>query len=174
MNLPFLVTITGPESTGKSTLATQLSAQPGAWLVPDVSRAYVGALQRPYTAADVLHIAAEIIAAEDRAWRSGANLIISDNDLLNIKIWLRYYQWEVPAWLQQQIVQRHSALYLLCATDLPWVPDPQRQNEHDRLQLYAAFEQELQALSAPYRVVQGTGAGRLQMALAAIRWRRAQ
>ncbi|MBK7147360.1 MAG: ATP-binding protein [Bacteroidetes bacterium] len=168
MNQPFLVTITGPESTGKSALTEALGAHLAAAVVADVSRAYVAALQQPYTAIDILNIAEQIIMQEDKALGSGAKWIISDNDLINIRIWLQYYEWHVPLWLQQQIAKRKSALYLLCATDLPWVPDPQRQNEHDRLQLYAAFEQELQALSAPYRVVQGTGAERLQVALAAI------
>ncbi|MBK8659305.1 MAG: ATP-binding protein [Bacteroidetes bacterium] len=167
MNQPFLVTITGPESTGKSALTEALGAHLAAAVVADVSRAYVAALQQPYTAIDILNIAEQIIMQEDKALGSGAKWIISDNDLINIKIWLQYYEWHVPLWLQQQIAKRKSALYLLCATDLPWVPDPQRQNEHDRLAFMLRLSRSCK-LSSPYRVVQGTGAERLQVALAAI------
>jgi nicotinamide riboside kinase len=168
MQAPLLVTITGPESTGKSTLAAALGHRYSALVVPDVSRAYVEALQQPYTEKDVLEIAGQIIAEEDKALSSGARLIISDNDLINIKIWLQYYEWQVPLWLQQQLVLRKSALYLLCNTDLPWVRDHQRQNEHDRHLLYAAFESELKAMQVNYKVINGLLEERLQSAVAAI------
>ena len=168
MQAPLLVTITGPESTGKSTLAEALGYRYSAPVVPDVSRAYVAVLQQPYTEKDVLKIAGQIIAEEEKALGSGARLIISDNDLINIKIWLQYYGWEVPLWLQQQLVLRKSALYLLCNIDLPWVHDPQRHNEHDRHMLYAAFEKELKALQANYKVINGLFEERLQNALATI------
>ncbi len=168
MQAPLLVTITGPESTGKSTLAEALGYRYSAPVVPDVSRAYVAVLQQPYTEKDVLKIAGQIIAEEDKTLSSGARIVISDNDLINIKIWLQYYEWQVPLWLQQQLVLRKGALYLLCNTDLPWVRDPQRHNEHDRHLLYAAFEKELKALQVNYKVINGLFEERLQNAVAAI------
>lgn len=169
MKKPLLITITGPESTGKSTLAEQLGAHFRASVVADVSRAYIAALQRPYTAEDVLKIAEQIIAAEDSALASEAEMVFTDNDLINIKIWLRYYGWDVPDWLQQQIARRKSELYLLCNIDLPWVLDPQRNNEHDRLHLYNSFKQELESMRVNYKVIDGTSQARLQSAVTAIR-----
>jgi nicotinamide riboside kinase len=158
------VSITGTESTGKTTLAEQLARQFAVPLVADVSRQYIAALNRPYTEQDVLEIAKQIIEAEDNIPAGNMPFVISDNDLINIKIWLQYYNWEVPAWLQEQIIARKCELYLLCFTDTAWLPDAQRANPHDRDDLFGQFVKELNALQANYKVLKGNEMNRLNEA----------
>lgn len=157
------IIITGTESTGKTTLAEELSRSLNLSLVPDVSREWIAALNRPYTKKDVLDIAAEIIRREDEMAVDNT-IYISDNDLINIKIWLKYYKWEVPDWLEARIQQNISSFYLLCYIDTPWIEDEQRANPHDRLQLYNAFVEELEQLKLPHKVLKGSPLERFEVA----------
>lgn len=151
----YKVCITGTESTGKSTLAEKLSIFYRTMHVSDYSRYYIDQLNRPYNKPDVLEIARGIIELEDRMLPQANGLFFTDNDLINIKIWLQYYNWEVPDWLNEQIVKRRSDLYLLCDVDLPWIADEQRSNPNDRAMLFERFKTELTAINANYHVVTG-------------------
>ena len=82
------ISITGTESTGKTTLAEELSQHFGITHIPDVSRSYIASLQRPYNRTNVLNIAEKILEEEDKATQTDSKFLLSDNDLINIKIWL--------------------------------------------------------------------------------------
>lgn len=162
------VCITGTESTGKTTLAEELAAHFKVALLPDVSRDFIASLNRPYTQQDVLEIARQIIAAENTAENGAATFYLSDNDLLNIKIWLQYYNWPVPVWLTEEIQKKATDIYLLCYIDTPWEPDAQRANPHDRNELFAAFISELDSIKATYKILKGNKIERFEQALSHI------
>lgn len=164
----YKITLTGTESTGKSTLAEKLSIHYKTVHVPDYSRYYIGLLERPYTYMDVLKIAEGIIEQEDKMIGQANKILFSDNDLINIKIWLRYYKWEVPLWLNDEIEKRQSDLYLLCDIDLPWRPDPQRSNPNDRPELFTKFSDELNLADVNFKFVSGVMDDRTEVALAHI------
>ncbi len=162
-----IIVLTGPESTGKSTLANYLSTQLRVPLLSDVSRAYVASMQDSYTESDVLEIARLIVEQEQQMLRT-ASFFVSDNCLVNIMIWLRYYRWEVPAWLQAEAELSAHKRYLLCATDLPWITDEQRQNEKDRHQLMEQFTTNLSVNRLTYKTISGSGEKRQQAAMDAL------
>lgn len=162
------VTITGTESTGKTTLAEQLSEFFNTVYVPDISRHYIAALHRPYNREDVIRIAEQIIAEEERMIQKVNRILLSDNDLINIKIWLRYYQWEIPDWIDKEIANRKRRLHLLCYTDVPWQADEQRANPHDRTNLYQQFVKELELADVNYKVIRGSESERFTQAAAFI------
>jgi nicotinamide riboside kinase len=159
------VIVTGTESTGKTTLCEQLQHHYDCIYIPDVSRDYIAALNRAYTYEDVLQIARDIIAVEDEAIAKKQSLIISDNDLINTKIWLQYYSWAVPQWLEDAIITRQPDLVLLCNIDLPWVADEQRANPNDRDALFQQFIAELNKLGSKYQLISGDSTQRLQTAV---------
>ena len=161
----YRITLTGTESTGKSTLAEQLAVHYKTIGVPDFSRLYIEQLQRPYSFKDVLEIAQGIIAEEDKLISQANKILFSDNDLINIKIWLRYYKWEVPRWLIDEIAKRKSDLYLLCDIDLPWTPDPQRSNPNDRGEFLTQFSEELITIGANFKLVNGKMEKRTEIAI---------
>lgn len=161
----FRIAVTGTESTGKTTLCEQLSLHYQCAYVQDISRDYIAALKRAYTYEDVLQIAANIIAAEDKALSYNPPLLISDNDLVNIEIWLQYYSWQIPQWLQDAITARKHHLYLLCNIDLPWIEDEQRANPNDREVLFQRFIQEFGIIGVNYQLISGNYAQRLQAAV---------
>jgi nicotinamide riboside kinase len=159
------VCITGTESTGKTVLAEQLAKQFDCPLLEDVSRKYITDLTAPYTQEDVLTIARKIIEAETIMRSETNSFFISDNDLINIKIWLMYYDWSVPDWLEEAILRTSEDIFLLCDIDLQWQADEQRQNPNDRAELFSQFKQALEQLEVNYSVVNGQGGERLERAI---------
>lgn len=162
----YRVCITGTESTGKSTLVEKLAIHYKTIFVPDYSRYYIDQLQHAYNQMDVLEIARGIIEQEDNAIRNANKILFSDNDLVNIKIWLQHYKWEVPDWLNEQILKRKSDMYLFCDIDLPWIADSQRTNFNNREELFATFITELTAINANLKFVSGNLSERTEVATA--------
>ena len=58
------IAITGPESTGKSTLARQLAEHYQTTWVPEFARVYLDQLGRPYEEGDLVSIAKGQLQAE--------------------------------------------------------------------------------------------------------------
>lgn len=165
------VTLVGPESTGKTTLARDLARHYGVVMIDEVARDYLNGLPDPatYDATDLEAIAHAQLAAE--ATQPDTPLKVLDTDLVVIDVWWRERFGRPPQWLDDAIVTstgNPNRRYLLCAPDLPWEPDPLREHPADRPRLFARYEARLQALGAPYRVVTGTGAERTRTALTII------
>jgi nicotinamide riboside kinase len=161
------ICLTGPESTGKTTLALALGERLEARVVPEVARAYL-AHRDGYDADDVLEIARLQLAAEARARAAHRGLLICDTDLLVLQIWWREKYGELPALLSKLPRETAPRVYLLLAPDLPWMPDPLRENPVDRDRLYGLHLAALQGDNWPHRVVTGVGDARTECAVAQI------
>lgn len=156
--------ITGPESTGKSTLAAQLAAHYKTSWVPEYAREYLAQLNKPYTNADVEQIAAGQIARMNEALASAPDIIFFDTELLVLKIWLEHAYGTCPDWIQQAVAQQNLDLYLLMNVDLPWEPDPQREHPHLRQFFYDWYKQELQNYQFTFAEISGSYETRLEQA----------
>jgi NadR type nicotinamide-nucleotide adenylyltransferase len=159
------VAITGPESTGKSTLSEKLAAHYKTVWVPEYARTYIEALDRPYTLQDIEAIAKGQLSLEERLSQQAGDLLFVDTDLLVIKIWSEHAFGSCPDWVLQKLKQQDYNLYLLMGVDLPWEPDPQREHPHLRQFFYDWYKRELEALQVPYVEVSGQHASRLEGAL---------
>lgn len=177
--LPRLI-LTGPESTGKSTLASALADRLDALIVGEYLRDYFEA-HNGVTQNDCIPIAAgqwqrELDAAQ-QAERLGKALIC-DCDIVSSLVYNRHYYkdgdpdltkaWD--AWAQSHMAELTRApftprLYLLCGTDWPWVDDGQRDAPHLRQDFYAAFKTCLEAYQLPYLELQGGLEERLEQVL---------
>ena len=163
-----LISITGTESTGKTELVRELAAHYQTMFVPDYSRLYIEKLSRDYNQNDVLEIANIIIEEESKMLQQANKIFFSDNCLVNIKIWLQYFGWEVPEWLSEEIFNRKGSLHLLCDIDLEWVADEQRKNPHDRNELFEQFKFELDSAGAGYKIISGKKNMRIENAVDAV------
>ncbi|MEM8769680.1 MAG: ATP-binding protein [Pseudomonadota bacterium] len=161
-----ILCLTGPESTGKSTLAAALSEALDAVLVPEVARSYLAG-RHEYAASDVLAIAEAQEAAERRALESGAARIVCDTDLTVIRVWWEEKYGAPPAPLTEALERRSPRAYLLLEPDLPWAPDPLRENPEDRGRLFSRYRELLEGGPFPYRQIAGLGEARLTEALVA-------
>lgn len=155
------VGIIGPESTGKSTLASYLAKRYDAVLVPEYARDYMEkrALACAYTREDVENIARyqieelQALCSVDRQ----KDVIFFDTELIITKVWLLHKYGECPSWIEQAIRQYPMDVYLLCYPDLPWEPDPVRENPTIREYLFDWYEREIQALDIPYYIIRHKG-----------------
>lgn len=166
------VVVTGPECSGKSELSQALAAHYGVPWVPEMARPFLEQLGRPYEEADLLAIARLQLQTEEErgaeAARTDPPLLICDTDLITIRIWGEEKYGRSDPWIVQQTAQRPYDLWLLCTPDLPWVPDPLRENPHDRDRLFDVYRHTLKVLGKPFAIISGKEGERLRQGLAAI------
>ena len=164
------ISLTGPESAGKSTLAAQLAAHYGTVFVPEYARQYLEENGASYTLADLEAIAHGQLAAEDATADPATGLLFCDTDLLVVKIWAENAFGTCPAWVLEKLASPRYALTLLLAPDLPWAPDPLREHPDpaQRWQFYDLYRQELRQRNWPFAEIGGPAPERLPLAVAAV------
>jgi NadR type nicotinamide-nucleotide adenylyltransferase len=167
---PLRVSITGPESAGKSTLAAELAAHYGTVFVPEYARTYLEANGPRYSLPDLEAIARGQLAAEDAATPQATELLFCDTDLLVVKIWAENAFGTCPAWVEAALARPRYALTLLLAPDLPWAPDPLREHPDpaQRWHFYNLYRAELVSRNWPFAEISGPPAQRLAQAVAAL------
>ena len=156
------IVFTGPESTGKSTLATQLSQELNCPIVEEYSRIYLQKLNRDYDFEDITQIAKGQVANED-ATLSNNNIIVCDTDLLVCKIWQEFRYGKVDPWLEHEFKNRRYNIVFLCKVDIPWEYDPLRENPSDREELFNLYKLTLDLNKIDYTIVQGNFKERYQI-----------
>jgi NadR type nicotinamide-nucleotide adenylyltransferase len=161
--------ITGPECTGKSTLAAGLAAHYHTVFIPEYAREYIESLHRPYSYDDVVHIA-ERQVMEEKTYALKANgILFYDTYLIITKVWFSVVYNRMPVWIDEVLKKKHIHLFLLCDTDIPWVPDKVRENGGEmRERLFQMYRQELEKYGFRYSVIRGKGNGRLLNAIEAV------
>lgn len=163
------IAITGPESTGKTTLAKQLAEHYGGVYIPEYAREYVEQLPEHYTFGDVENIARTQVEQYLATINSPGNIYFFDTWLIITKVWFQWVFGKVPDWLEAQIKSCPIDLFLLCCADLPWEADPVRENGgENRIELFKQYEQELKHYNFNFVEIKGAGNERLDLAVKAI------
>ncbi len=162
------IAVVGPESTGKSMLSEALAKHYQTHFVPEVARDYVGALDLPYTLADIVEISRLQLEKEDELAAKAQGVLICDTNLVVTKIWAEHFSGHCPEYIQSQFEARRYDLHLLTDIDLPWEPDPLREHPHLRQELFDLYKALLDASGIQYRIVSGLGMQRTQAAIACI------
>lgn len=155
------IILTGPESSGKTTLATLMARRWDCPLVPEVARQYLEALGRPYVASDLPYIARAQQDEEDQRALQAADTLVCDTDVFTIYIWALYKYGHCDEALEKMVRELDSRIYFLCLPDVPWEADPLRENPNDRHQLFAFYQKELDRLGRRYIVISGSVEQRL-------------
>ena len=163
------IVITGPESTGKTTLAVQLAETLHTVWVPEYARQYLDELGRPYTADDLPAIAEGQLWLEESICNTATDYLVCDTDLITLYIWSEVRFGQVHPYIKQQVMQRHYDFYLLCAPDFPWAPDPLREDPENREVLFERYRKMLELLGKPFQILQGGMEERLAGALEAVK-----
>jgi nicotinamide riboside kinase len=159
------IAIDGPESTGKSELATFLAFSFNAAVVPEMARTYLEQLGRHYHQNDLLEIARLQCKAEDDA--AGKHMMIfCDTTLLVIKIWSEFKYGNCHPWIEEEYLKRKYDLHILTNIDLPWQEDPLREHPMEREILFEKYHFQMITAGINYEIVTGTGKIRQERALA--------
>lgn len=164
------IAITGPESSGKTTLARQLAEMYKGQYIPEFAREYVEKLPHHYTFQDVETIAQEQVEQYNASLKSSERLFFFDTWLIITKVWFKWVFGKTPDWLEDQIRNCPIDLFLLCRPDLPWEADPVRENGgENRIRLFEEYRNELIIYGFSFVEISGTDDQRLKNATDAIR-----
>jgi nicotinamide riboside kinase len=168
MNTEILV-VTGPESSGKTTLASQLSSYWKTPLVPEVARDYLKG-KKSYQKYDLLKIAKQQNEQEQALLSHFPERIVCDTDLLVIMVWSEVKYGHCNPWItaafENSIKQNNSdRYYYLCDFNIPWKADPLRENPHNRDELFNLYLQKIKEYELHHSIVKGEPWIRLQQAL---------
>jgi nicotinamide riboside kinase len=159
------IVITGAESTGKSTLAEALATHYQAKWIPEFSRSYIENLHREYTYSDIEIIARHQIA-EEKSFDLGTPLVFFDTWLIITKVWFEFVFGKCPDWLHEYILQSNINLFLVCDIDIPWLPDPVRENGgENRKILHETYIHLIEEYGFNYKIISGVGNERIAKAL---------
>jgi len=156
--------IVGPESTGKSSLASALADRLNTQWVPEFARSYLETLGRPYEQADLCAIAEGQLQWEVQYARKASEWLICDTHLLVVRIWSEVKYGEAAPCILSDLRLQDYTYHLLTDVDLPWEPDPQREHPHRRQELFDMYHAHLTAAGIPFGIVQGEGEQRLEHA----------
>ncbi len=163
------IVLTGSESVGKTTMAGQLAAHFGTLVVPEFVRDYANQKGAPLDFLDHGPIARGQMALEDatiaEARRRGDRLLFHDTDLLSTVVYCQHYFGQCPTFIETLAIERRPAQYLLLDVDVPWVPDGVRDRGDRREELQSLFRTTLERFAAPFTIVSGEWAKRLEQAV---------
>ncbi len=166
MTLPVKIAFIGPESTGKTTLARRLSQWLNVPYVPEAARLFLQKNGPHYRPCDILTMAMQQIEAEHAALRR-SSLIVTDT---NAAV---YYVWWLdkvgpPHPLLEDFLLNYDYITLLLGPDIPWTPDPLREDPHRREDIMGIYEQELTRFLIPYHRIEGRDEERWRQVLRAL------
>jgi nicotinamide riboside kinase len=191
------IAITGPESSGKTTLCEALAAHYAAPFVEEVARDYLTGLGRAYTADDLRVIAnvqhdvgilrmteglrrhekVQAVMLSDRYAQAEGSarrnipempLMLHDTDMITIKIWSQEKFKSVHPEILDLVERTHYDHWLLCRPDMPWQADPLRENPHDRDRLFDVYRSTLEQMGRQYTIMEGDHKQRMAAAIRVI------
>lgn len=155
------IIVTGPESSGKTTIVHWLNNQFSVFLVEEYARTYLAARTTEYTFEDLEHIATQQLGSMEAGFNQDL-MVLSDTGPLVLKIWAaEKFGKQIPV-VEHYLASDRASLYLLCAPDMPWEADPLREHPTDRQRLFDLYEQHLKDSALPYVVLQGNKENRQQ------------
>jgi NadR type nicotinamide-nucleotide adenylyltransferase len=173
--------VIGPESTGKSTLCSQLADYYKTFWVPEYAREFLEKNGTDYSYDDLLTIAKGQINLEEhikddlpetreeptsKIENRTSGILFIDTDMYVMKVWCEFVFNKCHNWILNRIAERSYNGYLLCNTDLPWVKDDLREypDVATRNKLYHYYKDLLINQSVPWTDINGSYDERLAKA----------
>jgi nicotinamide riboside kinase len=162
------IALIGPESTGKTTLCAALASHYKTVWVPEMSRDYIGGLNRKYTLEDIEHCTHAQLNEEKSLLKKANRFLFCDSEMIIAKVWCEDVFKTVPAWIEEKVRTNLYSLHLLTLPDIPFEHDEVRENPHRRQFFFDWYKRELEERRFPFEVVGGIDEERISNSIAAI------
>jgi nicotinamide riboside kinase len=166
-----ILVLTGPESSGKSWLSSEIHAHFGGLLVGEYVRHFIEREARATCYEDIPAIAQGQLTWEDEARAKQPSLLILDTHLLSNILWSRTLFGACPTWIEQALLARQYDLHLLLSPEtVAWHDDGQRCQPQlaERQAFFQASLQWLDLHRQPCQVLQGDWQQRKEAAFEAV------
>jgi hypothetical protein len=153
------IAFTGPESTGKSTLSSWLSAEMNLPLIEEYAREYLTE-KKEYLQEDL-----DLIARGQVHLYSKESSFIADTEMTVMKVWSEVKYDSCSDLIQKLFDAQYFDVYFLCAPDIPWEDDPLRENPKDRNEIFELYLKLLEEQKVNYKIISGEFEERKQQVL---------
>ena len=147
------ICIYGPESTGKSTLATNLAERFQTEYVPEVAREFI--TSNDFTVDDIISIADAHHRRIQQKLKTANKILICDTDVITTQIYCRHYLNIVPDILYDIETIIKYDKYFLMDIDVPWIADGLRDLGNRREDMMQVFRNELIQRGIKFATVRG-------------------
>jgi HTH-type transcriptional repressor of NAD biosynthesis genes len=162
------VSIVGPESTGKTTLARALAERFATAWVPEWARTVLERRGGALDGLDWSELVRGQIASEEARARDANRVLVCDTDPLATTVWADTLLGACPEELRTVARARRSDLTILTDAAPPWVADEVRYLPEGGAAFFARTEAALRRAGRPYVVVRGTWEERTRSAVDAV------
>jgi nicotinamide riboside kinase len=152
MDKQLKIAFTGPESSGKTTMAELIAEAYSTSFIPEYAREFLKD-KTTYTLADLDEIAKQQV---ELCKASKNTLVISDTEMAVMLIWSQEKFKEVSPIIQHLWESQDFDHLFLCAPDIPWEADKLRENPLDRERLFQLYEVVLENSKKPFTILKGT------------------
>jgi nicotinamide riboside kinase len=146
------IAFTGPESSGKTTMAELIAKAYSSSFIPEYAREFLKD-KTTYTLADLDVIAKQQV---ELCKASKNKLLISDTEMAVMLIWSKEKFKEVSPTIQSYWKAQDFDHLFLCAPDIPWEADKLRENPLDRERLFVLYEELLTKNNCSFSILRGS------------------
>jgi len=167
------IAVFGTESTGKTSLAQRLATHFNEPWAEEFVREFWDLKEGKIVGHDLGTIALGQMANEDVAVAAARRVVFCDTELLTNVLWADLlFPGKCPQWVREEAEERarQFSLYLLCDTDVPFAPDPQRcfPDETGRAMSRDQWRTALVSRALPFLEIRGDWPTREAAAIAAV------
>jgi NadR type nicotinamide-nucleotide adenylyltransferase len=169
------IAIIGPESSGKTTLVTELAVRLRGSQVPEFARSFLEKTGPAYAFEDLRKIAQGQLQLEDDIVSSvisskGNPVFFLDTELTVIRVWSEVVFNRCDNFILSSIAARQYDHYLLTYPDLEWQPDDLREypDDQERIRHYHYYLDAMLNQQVPFSIIRGKGEERISQALQAL------
>ena len=160
------VAVTGPESTGKSTLSQALAEHYNVSWAREFARDFLRGRSGKYNLSDLDEIAQGQQKNID-ALRN-EEIVIADTEMTVMKVWSEFKYGESSQVINDLWESQHFNIYLLCAPDIPYEKDPLREHEAFREELFEIYHNILRQMNVHFVILKGNIESRINQAITEI------
>lgn len=158
------IAITGPESTGKTTLARDLAKAFDTIWIPEFAREYLEKKEGKYSFGDIKIIAEE----QEKTWAraSQEEIVFFDTEFTVLKIWSEVKFGKVDPFIIDSLENQNFDHYFICdPTGVAWVEDPLREDPNNREGLFELYIRVMRSNNRSFTILSGTWDERIKQAI---------
>lgn len=159
---PKFLVLTGPESTGKTTLSNFLSKSLEIKWIPEYARTYLAMHGPNYLKEDLDKMICESVLERNKHF---SEKLILDTDEITYHLWSEIKYKNTSELIIEKCKSISHRLYLLSYPDLPWEEDSLRENPNDRKEIFSQYENYLRKNGFNYFILCGNRKVREKTAL---------